>query len=133
MFFYDRLYRSENYAEGSLGQFLENLIQELWRSLQNSTPIELDVHLEDFNGTPQVLMSLGMIVNELVTNSFKYAFIDKKTGIIRVSLTLDKLRAVQGFGWNLVEMTLSQICGYLDLLPPPGLGVRTTFPLGGCS
>lgn len=71
---YQKLYRTENVSSVNMKVYITELVQHLQDALGSSTyvtvtldvaPIELDVS----QGVP-----LGLIINEIITNSFKYAF-----------------------------------------------------------
>jgi PAS domain S-box-containing protein len=83
MVLYDKLYRSENFRELSLQEFLKPLIAEIVGIFH--PPVKTTVELEDFALSATVLSPIGIIINELITNSMKHAFPDIKEGIIRVS------------------------------------------------
>lgn len=71
---YQKLYRTENVSSVNMKVYITELVQHLQDALGNDTfvavtlditPIELDVSQG---------MSLGLMINEIITNSFKYAF-----------------------------------------------------------
>lgn len=84
---HQKLYRSENISSVNMNGYLHELIQYLKdaynirneiRFVTNITPVELDV---------TQAVPLGLIVNEAITNSFKYAF-DKQTEDAEIMLSL---------------------------------------------
>ncbi|GAB3043917.1 sensor histidine kinase [Spirosoma pulveris] len=91
-------------------------------------------------------VSIGLITNELITNSLKYAFIGKDSGTISISLTRmgdDSLLLVvadngigkqpveavkeTGFGTQLVELLTRQLDGVLTYENQYGTLVKLRF------
>ncbi len=85
MILYDKLYRSDNYNEMSIKDFLEPLISEVLGLFSYRAFIKAEVDIEDFILNSKMLSPVGIIINEFITNSIKYAFNDKESGIISIS------------------------------------------------
>jgi PAS domain S-box-containing protein len=71
---HETLYRTHSYNEVDMGVYLTNLLEQIAQSFQTTKAVKtvVDAHgvmLDIPRATPA-----GLIVNELVTNSFKYAF-----------------------------------------------------------
>jgi PAS domain S-box-containing protein len=85
MLLYDKLYRSDYFSEMSTAQYLPPLIDEILVNFPNCRTVSVEKEIEDFVLDVKKLQSIGIIVNELLTNVMKYAFIGKSGGLIRVS------------------------------------------------
>lgn len=79
---HELLYKQENIAYVDVYEYLENLVEEV----KDSYDTYIDIHL-DIKTKLKMEHSIycGLIINELVTNSFKYAFPNKE-GNIFISL-----------------------------------------------
>ena len=82
------LYNSKNFREIRLHDYIERLISNLDISLtgddvDNEYRIFID---KDLTINFESAIPIGLIINEIVTNSIKHAFPDKKTGIITVAV-----------------------------------------------
>lgn len=127
---YDKLFRSENLDGTSLKDYLESLIEGVLITLTDSTRILVEKHIEDIPISANTAFTLGIIVNELLTNAIKYAFkgVDKGKLIISASKTDNKISVVVqdngvgipgdvdikefgGFGLSLVTMLIEQVNG----------------------
>jgi two-component sensor histidine kinase len=64
--------------------FLEGLCAELAVSIVGARPIAITPAIESKEISSQQAVSLGLIVNELVTNCVKYAFVDDEAGEVNV-------------------------------------------------
>jgi len=89
-------------------------------------------------------ITLGLILNELITNALKYAFPDGRGGQVTVSFacsddTAELLveddgvgcpdEAPAGLGSKLINLLTGQISGHLSRESGPGTRVRVTVPL----
>jgi two-component sensor histidine kinase len=87
-----------------------------------------------------------MILSELITNAFKYAFPDRRSGQVDVGVTANDGRVTlevadqgvglptdfnpektESFGWQLIRNLTAQIGGTYDLESSQGTRVRVTF------
>jgi two-component sensor histidine kinase len=71
---------------------IKDYIQELLAHIEDTnrkagTMVTLEQQADDVELDIDVVVPLGLIINELVTNAYKYAFEGKTEGHIRVSFT----------------------------------------------
>jgi two-component sensor histidine kinase len=87
---HEKLYRNENVSRVDLCAYLEELIQIIARHHAELTP-NVAIQVEDHAALSVPLdtaVPLGLIVNELITNSFKHAF--QKMDQCTIQLILDQ-------------------------------------------
>lgn len=82
---YDRLYQSDIHHELSLKKYLPPLIKEIIGVFHAPGPVKTNLSIEDIVLSAGKLSSIGIMINELITNSMKHAFPDARGGCISVT------------------------------------------------
>ncbi len=144
---YDRLYRSEQVGAMSLEDYLPSLAAEIVGTFPSAVPVDVLTELEPIVLPVKALQPLGIIVNELITNSMKYAFAGRERGIIRIRACREGSRVVLsleddgrgveggvdldrsgGFGFTLVKMLVEQLDGSIRAETGKGTVFTIEFP-----
>jgi two-component sensor histidine kinase len=81
------LYQQESTETADLRPYLEDLCERLSRALLEDGRVKLVAECQPAEVLVEQAVSLGLIVNELVTNAAKHAFPDGRPGEIKVSLS----------------------------------------------
>lgn len=81
---HETLYSSENFSSINISNYLSNLIQGIRGSYHQSDLITFEVFAEEIELEIDTAIPVGLIINELVTNSIKHAFPDGKSGKIEI-------------------------------------------------
>ncbi len=145
---YDRLYCTDNYRELSLKDYLEPLTEEIVGGFPGNVNVKIETDINDYILNVRLLSPLGIIVNELLTNIMKYAFIGRDSGIISISAGVENSRArvvirdngvgipesvnfgrSTGFGLDLVKMLAEQIEGTISIDRGAGTILVLEFPV----
>ena len=85
---HEKLYRSRDLASLDFTQYIETLSSDLLKSYEVSQhQVGLDVRVVDAEMNLDVAIPCGLIINELVSNSLKYAFPNERRGTISIHLT----------------------------------------------
>jgi len=71
---YEQVYQSPSVAQVDMEAYLQALGERLQGLLSAGRPIDVDVHAAGVSLDVATAMPCGLIVNELLTNAFKYAF-----------------------------------------------------------
>lgn len=82
---YDRLYRSGNISDMSVRDYLPPLIEEIASLQTNGSSVQIETEIDDIIMSADSLAALGILLNELLTNSMKHAFPNGKDGTISVA------------------------------------------------
>jgi len=92
---HEKLYQSQDLSKVNFAEYIANLAANLFRSYTiNSTAINLSMNVDDVFLEIDIAVPCGLILNELISNSLKYAFPDERKGKIQIDLSLDKEREV---------------------------------------
>lgn len=101
-----RLYTTDDVRVVEIDAYLGNLVSEIQASLLQSSGIAVRLDAAPLRIPTDKAVSLGVVVNELVTNALKYAYGDDEVGEIRVRLTegapgmVELVVADDGIGWR---------------------------------
>lgn len=145
------LYNRENLKGISVKEYLEKLTLELFTTYKiTSEKIDLKLDIDDIELDVDTMVPLGLIINELLTNSLKYAFEGKENGILRVNLKKngDKVNLEisdngkgydpaeireNSFGTTLINALTEQIEGEMTSNLTNGTSVNIQFDLPSIS
>jgi ligand-binding sensor domain-containing protein/two-component sensor histidine kinase len=83
---HDKMSHSNNLQHINVKIHFEELITELVKAYSIEKEITLTFNIDNINIGINTLVPLGLIINEVITNSLKYAFVDKTKGCISVDL-----------------------------------------------
>ncbi|MEK7728690.1 MAG: histidine kinase dimerization/phosphoacceptor domain -containing protein [candidate division KSB1 bacterium] len=84
---HEKLYQSKDFAKIDFAEYVRNLTNHLYRSyVINSNLIKFEIHVEDVSLNVDTAIPCGLMLNELVSNSLKYAFPNGRTGEISIRL-----------------------------------------------
>jgi PAS domain S-box-containing protein len=82
---HEKLYRSKNLRQINLGEYIEDLVTNLFHSYNiNDNRIQLQVFAEPILLNIETATPCGLIVNELVSNTLKHAFPNGTSGTVSV-------------------------------------------------
>jgi two-component sensor histidine kinase len=145
---YNKLFRSTRTGPISIREFLIPLLDEAVEVFTSVTPVRVSTEVEDVPLDSGTLSSLGIVVNELVTNSVKYAFSGEEE--VHVSVTAGKEDSQiiityrdngpgldpdatagenTGFGMQLVQSTIESLGGRIEIHPGPGFHIEMELPV----
>ncbi len=83
---YQKLYTGTEVDSISIKHYLEELLHEIKLTYRTSDSIRVECEVEDTRVSARQSLPIGIIVNELVTNAFKYAFSETGEGTIEVAV-----------------------------------------------
>jgi PAS domain S-box-containing protein len=144
---YDLLYRTSDFRYVNVRDYIDRIIDGITKSLPAIAGVTVESQVEDFIMDSKILFPIGIIINELVTNAYKYAFPDGRTGTITVSMSQLPENHVEisvrdngagipesfdingqtGFGMKLVTLLVKQIEGTLECVRGGGTLFRISF------
>jgi PAS domain S-box-containing protein len=85
------LYQSNNLSRVDLAEYIKNLVHLLINNyISNPEKISFELDLVQINVLIDFAVPCGLIINELITNSLKYAFPGNRRGKISISLSQTK-------------------------------------------
>ena len=144
---YEHLYSSGNLNNVNLSIYLKDLAKMILQTYSLSKgKISLQTALDELYLDLRKTVPLGLILNELITNSIKYAFPHNGDGEIKISLSRHSDKATlhvsdngkglpenfdikksNGMGLNLVLLLVEQIEGSIDLFNSNGANIVINF------
>jgi two-component sensor histidine kinase len=131
---YEILYKSSNFTEISLQEYIPFLIEKIMENFPGSECVRIEKNIGNIILNAKRAQPLGIIINELLTNIMKYAFQGKREGIIRVLASVNEgivhleikdngigipedinLKNSTGLGFTLIDMLAKQLNGTIRI------------------
>lgn len=81
---HEKLYQTDNFSEIEMVPFIEKVSTELVSSYNLGGKISLITDIDPLSFPVSTAVPFGLALNEIITNSMKYAFPDKRNGSISV-------------------------------------------------
>jgi len=146
---HERLYKSENLSRIKAQEYIKNLIDYLEATYDSQAGnIKLKTNVQNILLNLDTAIPCGLIINELVSNSMKYAFPGEQAGTIEVSLLVSSTDSISlsvkddgigipaditvenspSLGLQLVYLLAKQINGTLITERKNGTKVELIFP-----
>lgn len=152
---HERLYQSQDLARIDFSHYIENLANHLFQSYRiDPETVGLVTDVRDVSLDINKAIPCGLIINELVSNSLKYAFPQAraeekkkaKKGEINISLASENgkisllykdngvglpedlnIETADSFGLQLVTALVAQLNGEIEIKKKPGATFKITF------
>lgn len=148
---HEKLYQSESFSDILLSQYVDELLDFISETHEQDGQ-SIEVHKDIDPVTLPMIQAIpcGLILNELITNAYKHAFMDRDEGNIYLTLsagpndfvTLEveddgvglpddfNIYSSTSMGMTLISTLVKQINGSLDLSTGKGACFEITFEMG---
>jgi len=145
---HEELYRSTDLGKINLKNFINTIVNKIFRNYQLNKPILYKNILSDILITIDIAIPLGLIINEIVSNSLKYAFNQMNHGEINIKLEQKEnsiilnifdngcglpenfdIEKTDSLGMSLIYNLTKQINGKLELINKDGVKYIITIPI----
>jgi two-component sensor histidine kinase len=83
---HQRLYQSDNLELIHMNRYIPELIRYIEENLAEDRYLHFALHIDPVRLDVAQAVPIGLIINEAVTNSIKYAFPDKDDGVVHIKL-----------------------------------------------
>lgn len=88
---HENLYKSDNLASIQFRNYVQSLVNTISRGYSDMHgKITFDFNIDNIFFPLDIGIPCGLIINELISNSFKHAFTNRNEGLIRISLINDQ-------------------------------------------
>ena len=124
---HQKLYGEKELSKVNLKSYLEELVSEIKSIFPDNEKISTQIHSQVENINLDTIVPLGLLINELVSNSLKYAFTNEKNGEISIEITqkeneyrfvysdsgkwLEPNKNNSSFGLELIDILTQQLNG----------------------
>ena len=145
---HEKLYQSKHIGFINVAEYIKSLTSELQESYVVQADIKFEVDVESININLDTAIPCGLIINELLTNSLKYAFRGKSSGTVGISLHLSPdhrftlmvsddgvglpenfdINSTATLGMQLVHVLVRQLGGTVAITSQNGTIFIITFP-----
>lgn len=146
---HEHLYKSDNFSRINSESYFVDLISNLQSSLKSQKQIEFITNIEKHHLTLDLAIPLGLIISEIISNSFKYAFESQNQGRVQVDFgvhengrmmlsvsddgcgvcNIESLKKSNTLGFKIIKTLTRQIDGDLTLSSESGLQYNIEFAL----
>ncbi|MDI6644135.1 MAG: sensor histidine kinase [Methanobacteriaceae archaeon] len=144
---HERLYQGSDLKRIDFSDYINTLAHELFNTyVKRPGSINLKINVKDVMLDTDIAVPLGLVVNELISNSLKHAFPDDKTGEVTITMEKDKDKYIlivsddgvglppdmdytrtKSLGLQLVHALTSQINGKVEINGSNGTTFKITF------
>lgn len=143
---HELLYRTENFTDVNLHEYIKNIVERLRTSFDSDNRhIQIHTDIENIRVNINQAIPLGLLLNELITNSFKHAFSDEAENFIRISLKqketdielnysdsgihfdAEKFKESESMGMTIIHTLMDQLGANHELLVSLGFNLNVSF------
>jgi two-component system, sensor histidine kinase PdtaS len=144
---HQKLYQAEHLNQIEFQGYLSDLAKQILVTNQTSKiEISLSIEADEITETVELAVPIGMMVNELMTNSIKHAFEGRKVGLISISLkrtgsmmtleyeddgrgvdSLESLNKEDSLGMKLIRLLTDQLDGAMEFSGANGFKITIEF------
>ncbi|HTL81701.1 MAG TPA: two-component regulator propeller domain-containing protein [Bacteroidia bacterium] len=144
---HEKMYQSKNLVNIDIGNYIDELVRSLIDAYDSNKAIHLKADIEEHPFRIDTIVPLGLILNEIISNSLKYAFADRNEGNLYVSLRklndgkflLEvsddgkgipanvKFETAESLGMQLIQMLSGQINAKVEVDTKNGTRYRIEF------
>ena len=137
---HEQTYLSKDLANIDVNSYLSHLTRDLCYAYTIDTKLEMDIRINVPTMGVDTLIPLGLIINEIISNSLKYAFKGRKEGTILVHIDGDEQHGLHmrigddgvglpdrskwdrpnSLGMDLIHTLAGQLDTTVELMPGPG-------------
>jgi two-component sensor histidine kinase len=145
---HQKLYQTDNLSFTDMSEYIHELVDYLQSSFDKSVSIRFILDIAKVDFPLSLSIPIGLIINEAVTNSIKYAFPDKRNGEIHITLKEQAsghfrlgihdngvgvpdsfgLQKTTSLGVSLIRGLTDDIKGQLTIQNDNGVKIEITFP-----
>jgi len=145
---HQKLYQGENLGSIEMKDYFINLSEGILDAFDAEEKVKIECAMENLELDIDTAVPIGLIVNELLTNSLKYAFPERAQGRVQISLSqpdpgiltltvsdngVGKIKGQQprgtGFGSQLVDLLTRQLNGEMTEITKAGTSTMFRFKI----
>jgi len=144
---HEKFYQAEELTEIDFGEYVEKLTQYIYQSYGDKTDrVKMIIESDKVGLDMDTAMPSGLLVNEIVSNAYKYAFPVDMHGEIRITLSKAdgkvvfkiadngvglpeeiNIDAAESLGMQLIQALTAQLDGELELSRDKGTEFKVSF------